>query len=190
MTGRRITVRDAAKAAERRARERKEAPAPAAPVPAPPAAPAQLRLLGVLPAEEAAEVARGPGRPQGAQSRSTSAWRDYLVRRYGHPVEGLLRLASMDPLELAKALACKPLEAMGLIAQAAREAAPYIAPKQAAVQVTDASANAVPITIIQQFGQAAGGGEGKPVAAQVLEAPPGVPTLAFGQSVKKQGDST
>lgn len=67
----------------------------------PPAAPEQLALPVAAPP---AEAARGPGRPPGAKNRRTVEWVEYLVGKYGSPLEGLLKEATAELRELARDL--------------------------------------------------------------------------------------
>ena len=171
MTARRVRKADAVRAAEARAAAAARLAPPAVP------APAQLRLLGVLPEAAAAEAARGPGRPAGASNKSAAAWRDYLTRRYGHPAEGLARLASVDVLQLASILQCTRLEAAQLVQRALAELLPYVQPKLAAVQVQLDGDRASPVTIVLPAAPAASGGGG-----QVAAAPAGLPMMQFGKA--------
>lgn len=72
---------------------------------------------------------RGVGRPRGAKNRRTEAWRDYLTRRYAHPLETLASIQSQPVDKLAAELGCKPVEALAIIKSAAAELAPYIESK-------------------------------------------------------------
>ena len=81
--------------------------------------PEQLDLLGLpkIRTAEGTEVTprpRGPGRPPGAANKLTVAWREYLLRRYPSPLEGLVAMGAMGVDELARSLHCSPLEAAAL----------------------------------------------------------------------------
>lgn len=55
------------------------------------------RLDGALPLGVSRAASRGPGRPAGARNRRTAAVAEYLVRRYGDPLEGAVSIG-MRPL--------------------------------------------------------------------------------------------
>lgn len=58
-----------------------------------------------------AERRAGPGRPAGAVNRSTREWRDYILRRGGHPAVRMAEWAMLSPAALAAELGCTKLEA-------------------------------------------------------------------------------
>ncbi len=108
-------------------RDAEAAAAAAAPPP-----PAQLSLLGgpeavdVAAATEAAGGKRGPGRPSGAENRATRDMRAFLEANFRHPAITLARLQAQDPAVLARALGCKPVEALAQIRGAAVDLLPYL----------------------------------------------------------------
>lgn len=100
----------------------------------PTAAAVQLPLLGGPEAVpfEAENQRRGRGRPAGAENRTTRDLRAFLGATYRHPLVTLARIQAQDPLELARTLGCKPMEALDRITRAAEALAPYMAGKLAA----------------------------------------------------------
>ena len=75
---------------------------------------ARLEQLALLPAAAAADaaaiaapagggaVARGPGRPAGSRNKTTAAWSEYLLGRYGSPVERALKLGLARPADFLR----------------------------------------------------------------------------------------
>lgn len=69
---------------------------------------------------------RGPGRPPGSINRTTlQLQRVLMARGYRDPAEFLAAVMSMSTDELAKALGCKPVEALPHQLRAAAELMPY-----------------------------------------------------------------
>jgi hypothetical protein len=100
--------------------------------------PEQLDLLGLPERGSSPAPRRGPGRPAGARNRRTQEWVEYLQSRYASPLEVLAQIATAPIAELAKALGCKPLEALQEKRQAAIALAPFLHQRQAiAVDVTN-----------------------------------------------------
>lgn len=58
------------------------------------------RLDEQLPLGQSEPARRGPGRPKGARNRRTAEVADYLVRRYGDPLEGLMSIGLRSTGEL------------------------------------------------------------------------------------------
>lgn len=77
---------------------------------------AQLEMLGLPPDDD--EVRKklrpyaGRGRPPGAKNRRTTEMADYLLKRYGSPLEPLAQIYATPTDVLAKALGCTKLEAL------------------------------------------------------------------------------
>lgn len=92
---------------------------------------------------------RGPGRPPGSHNRLTKDIRKLILAKHAHPLLALAEIYSLDVLELAKLLGCKPVEALDRQLRAAAELAPYLAAKQAAV---DDQGNAVLPLLQLNFG--------------------------------------
>lgn len=88
-------------------------------------------LFGALPAAgEAAPGRAGPGRPPGAPNKRTGKLKDWILALgYRHPAVVLAELASAEVGDLAKALACKKLEAAELKRKAAIDLLPYFESK-------------------------------------------------------------
>lgn len=101
------------------------------------------RLTGDRAAEQLGKVARsrGPGRPPGAENRSTAQFRDYLLRRGVNPLEQLARWAMHTPETLATELECTKLEALRELRAMWGELAPFLFSK---VAPTDEAGQAVP----------------------------------------------
>lgn len=72
------------------------------------------------------DAPRRRGRPPGSRNKSTDEWVRFLTTRFDSPLIGLAQIAQAEPLALAKALACSPLDAAKLKIQAATTLAPYL----------------------------------------------------------------
>jgi hypothetical protein len=93
-------------------------------------------------AERAHELARrGRGRPRGAQSVSTTEWRNFALKHGPHPVVAMMRWLDLGPHGLAEELDITLTEAFDRWTILARELAPYFMAKQAPV---DDQGKAVP----------------------------------------------
>lgn len=161
--------------------------AEAAAASAPVEPPRQLMLLGdagPLPVEEAEGLAgekRGRGRPAGAVNRATKEFRDFVLSTHRSPLVTLARLQAQDPVELARQLGCKPLEALDRILRAAEGLAPFLHGKQA---VEDKDGNVV-LPVIQLadprlFLAGAAAEEGGPVIDLTALRPIGEPEVFCG----------
>jgi hypothetical protein len=98
----------------------------------------ELDLLGLprLPRaqERSANLTRaGRGRPPGSRNQSTEAWRDYITKKYGSPLEILAQMSRAPIEELAKELHCSRLDAFVQKRHATEALAGYIHPKLTAV---------------------------------------------------------
>lgn len=69
---------------------------------------------------------KGLGRPPGALNRSTEALRSYIFANYGNPLLNAARIASADPVELARYLKCEPKEALVLVLKAIQVVSEYV----------------------------------------------------------------
>lgn len=104
----------------------------------------QLELLPSLPAAVTiggAAVPRGAGRPPGARNRSTEAWRQYLLQRFGSPLEALLQVATSPIDELAREMGLKRGAAFRIQVDALEAALPYLhqkLPQAVELGLTDA----------------------------------------------------
>lgn len=120
------------------------------------------RFAGDRAAEQLERVARtrGPGRPPGAENRSTAQFREYLLKRGVHPLEQMMRWALHTPESLASELECTKLEAMRELRALWDSLAPYFAAK---VAPTDDQGRAVP-QLMMVFGAGSGvqGAHGAP----------------------------
>jgi hypothetical protein len=85
----------------------------------------QLPLLPMV-AAAAAEGKRGPGRPKGATNKRTTEWADYILARYGSPLEAMASYWARPVAVLAAELGCSAFEAARLALIAAKESAPYV----------------------------------------------------------------
>jgi len=74
------------------------------------------RLDEQLPLGQSEPARRGPGRPKGARNRRTTEVADYLVHRYGDPLEGLmvLGMGSLEHTALELHRAIQSLKAQGV----------------------------------------------------------------------------
>jgi hypothetical protein len=108
-------------------------------------APEQLDLLGLLgmsapsgpgaPARHDLPASR-PGTRAGIRNRRTDEWIEYFAARgYRSPLENLLALANLGVEELSRALRCSLLEAAQIIIRCNSEAAPYLHPKLASLEL-------------------------------------------------------
>jgi hypothetical protein len=79
------------------------------------------------------EARRGRGRPKGAQSVSTTQWRDFALRHGPHPVVAMMRWLDLGPHGLAAELQIPLKEAFDRWAGLAKELAPYFMARQAPV---------------------------------------------------------
>ena len=119
--------------------------------------PEQLALLPLMPAEDLAQAApvkerRGPGRPKGSVDRRTAEWRDYVLRRYPHPLVALAESWSRPVEVLAKELGCSRLEAFQEQRHAVVAALPYLVRRMP--QEVDVSGQGVlPLQIVIGQGQ-------------------------------------
>jgi hypothetical protein len=86
--------------------------------------------LPALPAGRAPSAGKNGGRPAGAVNRRTVVGADFLLRRYGNPIERLLQLATMGVDELASRLGVSKFEAWCEQRKCLVEAAPYLMSKQ------------------------------------------------------------
>lgn len=115
-----MTGRERMRALRQRRREEKlatiEAAMAALPTPA-----VQPALPGVP-----APVEREAGRPPGASNRDPELWRQYMLTRHGSPLAVYGEAYSTPIVQLARELACTPLEAARFRLDAARLAAPYL----------------------------------------------------------------
>jgi hypothetical protein len=87
------------------------------------------------------EARRGRGRPKGAQSVSTTQWRDFALRHGPHPVVAMMRWLDLGPHGLAAELQIPLKDAFDRWAGLAKELAPYFMARQAPV---DDQGKAVP----------------------------------------------
>ncbi|HSV29696.1 MAG TPA: hypothetical protein VLL76_09050 [Candidatus Omnitrophota bacterium] len=92
------------------------------------ARPAQLSLLDGPDAVDVAEAGerRRRGRTPGAQNVATREMRELVLATNRSPFLTLARTQAQDPVELARYLGCKPIEAMGVILRAADMLMPYL----------------------------------------------------------------
>ena len=128
-----------------------DAPAPGA------AEPEQLDLLGlpvpkagaVVPAVYTPAPAPGRGRPAGSRNKRTAEWADFLLTRYGSPLEVLAQIAKADVADLVASLGCDRLAALQEKRHAAVALAPYIHQRQA-VAIDLTQRQAVELTILHQ----------------------------------------
>ena len=125
------------------------------------------RLEGADLAEQGVKVARarGPGRPPGAENRSTRELREYMLARGAHPLIELMRWSLHTPETLARELDCTRLEAFDRLTAIRRELAPYFVAKMAP---TDEAGNVVPIFNLSIGGVAGGLGPGLPPWAELM----------------------
>lgn len=152
-----------------------------------PAAPApdgdQLDLLapaGALTADDAAadkafaaiaRSGRRRGRPPGSRNKKTLAWQDYLIQRYGSPLEQLAAIAAADPADIpAKNLS----EALHVKIAAAKALAPYVhsaMPREIKVEGDQVLPALVLNLSPEGFGQQLAGGmlPGFPPEAEIVE---------------------
>lgn len=79
--------------------------------------------VGGQPAEPSGP--RGPGRPPGARNKRTDKLVEYIMANHKSPLVWLAEQYTQDPVELARRLQCKPIEAYKLQVVAAKELAPY-----------------------------------------------------------------
>jgi hypothetical protein len=87
------------------------------------------------------EAKRGRGRPKGAQSVSTTEWRNFALKHGPHPVVAMMRWLDLGPHGLSEELRIPLKEGFDRWAVLARELAPYFMAKQAPV---DDQGKAVP----------------------------------------------
>jgi hypothetical protein len=87
------------------------------------------------------EAKRGRGRPKGAQSVSTTEWRNFALKHGPHPVVAMMRWLDLGPHGLADELRIPLKDAFDRWTILARELAPYFMAKQAPV---DDQGKAVP----------------------------------------------
>lgn len=123
----------------------------------------QLDLLGLplsvagIEAVAAIGQRRGPGRPLGSRNKRTVDWTDFLLSRYGSPLEVLAQIATRSVAELQRQLRCSALEAFQEKRHAAVALLPYLHQRQAvAVDVTNRQV--VHLTIVDQAPDAGGDG--------------------------------
>lgn len=101
--------------------------------------------------ERALEQARRQrGRPKGAQSLSTTEWRNFALRHGPHPVVAMMRWLDLGPHGLAEELNITLTEAFDRWRALASDLAPYFMAKQAPV---DDRGKAVPGLAIIMGGQ-------------------------------------
>jgi hypothetical protein len=103
-------------------------------------APAQAEQLSLLSEEGRAKLPNVPkatGRPLGSPNKSTLGWRDYWSRRYGSPVERLIRFGAMDIDVIATELNCSKETAAKLWIMANEKAAPYMHARLAQIEIKD-----------------------------------------------------
>jgi hypothetical protein len=96
----------------------------------------ELDLLGLprLKAHQRANLTRaGRGRPPGSRNHSTEAWREYISKHYGSPLEVLAQMSRAPVEELARDLHCSRLDAFVQKRHAAEALAAYTHPKLTAV---------------------------------------------------------
>jgi hypothetical protein len=88
----------------------------------------QLTLLPLpaAPDTPAPPVKRGRGRPPGATNKRTTEWADYILARYGSPLEAMASYWARPVAVLAAELGCSAFEAAKLALIAAKESAPYV----------------------------------------------------------------
>jgi hypothetical protein len=93
--------------------------------------------LDVLPTRAlAVDAARRRGRPKGSRNRRSEELIGYLLKRYAHPLEVLVQMASRPTHALAAELKCDEVQALAIQKSAAAEALPYFESKKpVAVQV-------------------------------------------------------
>lgn len=97
----------------------------------------EQEALGGMMATIQPQKRKGPGRPKGSPNRRTADLVKYIQANYRDPLLGFVDTANMDTIVLAKALGCKPIEALKAQISAGATALPYLHQKQAtAVQVT------------------------------------------------------
>lgn len=133
-------------------------------------------------------AARGVGRPKGALNKSTAALRDYIVSRYGHPLDALAALAFQPVADLARELrqaaataqiagGFDVLDLVRLQIDALKELAPYVASK-APVEV-NVNPNMAPALIVQTFAVTPGAGPAS-----------GAPMIDMGAMMATRGGAT
>ena len=69
---------------------------------------------------------RGRGRPKGSTNKRTQEWADYLLGRYGSPLEAMAQIYARPVHLLAIELQCSILDAVKVQLVAAKELAPYV----------------------------------------------------------------
>lgn len=147
------------------------------------------RRLDAGEVEGEAERTRGPGRPKGAENRSTRELRAWIMRETILPQQQMARWGSMEPEELAARLGCSKVEAFRELRALWAELGGYLMPKMAP---TDGAGNAVP-TVLFAVGGAGGmelqAGSVPPweAARLALEAAAGGDGDAAGEIVENQG---
>lgn len=128
---------------------------------------------------------RGPGRPAGAQNRSTAALRSYLLARGADPLMHLAKWGMHTPESLAAELGCDQLEALRELRQIWAELAPYM---HSRMLPTDAQGKPPPYLAFIFGGRGgAGGADRKPweYLEQIQEVTGGEP--AKSQDEKSHG---
>jgi hypothetical protein len=97
------------------------------------------------PAAVVESVRSGPGRPAGARNKLDLKLAAWLEARYGEtPAQRLARIAYSDPVALAHALGCRPIEALGPVRQALSDLLPYTE-RKLAVELEPDDAGMIPI---------------------------------------------
>lgn len=98
---------------------------------------------------ERAVERRGRGRPKGSINRGNAMLGQYLEQWMGEPLwQRMARLAYSDPLVLARAMGCEPVEALRLVQKAQTDLAPYVM-----VKLTPDVTQAQQIVILDGTGQ-------------------------------------
>lgn len=125
-----------------------------------------VEQLPLLPGDAVHQTAvhaapRGRGRPAGASNKRTARVREYMLRRYAHPLEFLGQVYSRPVDVLAAELGCEKVTALATQVKAAIEALPYLESKMPVQSQADGKPDVVLVMTAP--------GEGASTAAAIRE---------------------
>ncbi len=128
----------------------------------------QLDMLGLPQVGVTPEVWSGRGRPPGRRNKRTEAWAEYLLSRYGSPLEVLAQIMTAPAASLARQLGCSAVEALAEKRLAAIALMPYVHQRQPlAVDLTERKT--LTLTIVETT-ESAAESEEVTLTARVIEA--------------------